>query len=48
MGILFAREWPIYCVLGKNDNLSLALIGRPGSRFDRGSMEANLSFPIHI
>jgi len=36
-------EW--IAILGKNDNFSLALIGRTGSHFDRGSLETNLSFP---
>jgi len=37
-------EW--IAILGKNDNVSLALIGRTGSHFDRGSLETNLSYPI--
>ena len=39
-------EWT--AILGKNDNLSIALIGRTGSHFDRGSIEANMTYPIHI
>lgn len=37
-------EWA--AVLGKNDHLSLLVIGRAGSRFDRGSVEMNLTFPF--